>query len=888
MFDEEKTDEVFQHGSIWLKADFHLHTRADKEFLYSGEENSFIKDYCNQLKEQSINIGVITNHNKFDKNEFFNLRKKARRDDIFLLPGVELSVNDGANGIHTLIVFSDEWIESGADYINQFLNVAFQGRVPIQYERENGRTSLNLIETIKNLDVYQRDYFLVFAHVEQNSGFWKELDGGRLAELAKNESFRKRTLGFQKVRTHDAKDKKSRTKVQSWFVDWYPGVLESKTPSDCKSIEEIGNKNGETWLKIGDFTFEAVKYALTDYKNRVRSTQPAAYKHSHVKSISFEGGTLNGQTVYFSPELNTLIGIRGSGKSSILEAVRYVLDIPFGEKATDEGYKKGLIAHTLGSGGKAVITAQDQYGSEFQIKRILNEYSEVYADGKRQPGVSIRETIIRSPIYFGQKDLSSSGEGFEKDLVEKLVGERLYNIRRQIEEKKQVVSDIVYRLKKLENIDDQIEEYTKKKQDAEFQLRRFKQYGIEEKFKKQTDFDVDERKLNQIIADIKAYRDDLKIFITQHEDTIKNHLSYTSSQNQRFFTDFMKEYANFVDIFQRHQSDAISINKILQSLKLKFTEFSETKRAFNEEFAEIRRKIEADLKEKGLTTLNLEEYPALKNQIDFAVKMLHALNKQKIQASKTKEELFQALSQLNNLWQQEFQLINNQLNKINEGTSALKIEAEFKADKSEFCDFMKNMFKGSGLRENTYQKLTNEYQDFGKIYEDFKNAKKKVGSFAESFEEYFLNNLKDLLIYQVPNQFIIKYRGKELQHHSLGQRASALILFVLNQQENDVIIVDQPEDDLDNQTIYEDVIKLIRELKPVKQFIFATHNANIPVLGDAEQIHSCSYSDDKISVKSGSIDCPILQKEIVDIMEGGEDAFNKRKEIYQIWKLQNL
>jgi ABC-type cobalamin/Fe3+-siderophores transport system ATPase subunit len=148
--------------------------------------------------------------------------------------------------------------------------------------------------------------------------------------------------------------------------------------------------------------------------------------------------------------------------------------------------------------------------------------------------------------------------------------------------------------------------------------------------------------------------------------------------------------------------------------------------------------------------------------------------------------------------------------------------------------------------------------------------------------------LKDLLVYQVQNKFTIKYRGKELQHHSLGQRASALILFVLNQQENDLIIVDQPEDDLDNQTIYEDVIKLIRNLKPHTQFLFATHNANFPVLGDAEQIHSCRYEDDKITIHAGSIDSPVLQKEIVDIMEGGEDAFNKRKEIYGIWKPQNL
>jgi len=117
--------------------------------------------------------------------------------------------------------------------------------------------------------------------------------------------------------------------------------------------------------------------------------------------------------------------------------------------------------------------------------------------------------------------------------------------------------------------------------------------------------------------------------------------------------------------------------------------------------------------------------------------------------------------------------------------------------------------------------------------------------------------------------------------------ASALILFVLSQHDNDVIIIDQPEDDLDNQTIYEDVIKLIRQLKAGTQFIFATHNANFPVLGDAEQIHACRYADGKMELKTGSIDSPVLQQEIVDIMEGGEDAFNRRKEIYQIWKPAN-
>jgi DNA repair ATPase RecN len=121
----------------------------------------------------------------------------------------------------------------------------------------------------------------------------------------------------------------------------------------------------------------------------------------------------------------------------------------------------------------------------------------------------------------------------------------------------------------------------------------------------------------------------------------------------------------------------------------------------------------------------------------------------------------------------------------------------------------------------------------------------------------------------------------------LGQRASALILFVLSQRDNDVVIIDQPEDDLDNQTIYEDVIKLVMKLKPTTQFIFATHNPNIPVLGDAEQIIACSFDETAIHTMVGSIDAPALQEAIVSIMEGGSEAFQRRKEIYQIWKQQN-
>jgi predicted metal-dependent phosphoesterase TrpH len=79
MSTEQQEYEVFRSGATWLRADFHLHTKADKEFRYDGEENSFANDYVTGLKAKGIRVGVITNHNKFDTGEFKALRKKARK-----------------------------------------------------------------------------------------------------------------------------------------------------------------------------------------------------------------------------------------------------------------------------------------------------------------------------------------------------------------------------------------------------------------------------------------------------------------------------------------------------------------------------------------------------------------------------------------------------------------------------------------------------------------------------------------------------------------------------------------------------------------------------------------------------------------------------------------
>lgn len=873
---------IFKYGATWVRADFHLHTNADAEFKYAEDKNYYYSNYVNGLKAAGIRVGVITNHNKFFFDEFKSLRKTAKGKDILMLPGVELSVNDGSNGVHTLIVFSDQWLEKGNDYISPFITAMFPGKAESEYQNENGRSDKNILQVVEELEKTGRDYFLIFAHVEQKNGLWSEMGGGKLGDFKdkRYDTVRKRTLGFQKVRTHNKSDAVCRAKVKGQLGNWYPAEVEG---SDCKSISEIGNGE-KCFLKLGAFSFDAIKFALIDKNSRV-STEPVQHKHSHIRSIRFTGGTWNDQELHFSPELNTLIGIRGSGKSSVLEVLRYALDISFGEKTGDQKYKQELVGFTLGSGGKVEIDAIDRYGQQYTIRRVWKEpCSEVLVDGQLQPGVSIRETVLRKPIYFGQKDLSSTGEGFEKDLVDKLLGSKLDDVRRNISLQKDRVVEAVDRLQKVLNVQDQIIEQKTIKQDTEHRLKFYSDHGVEDKLQKRLDFDNDVRIMNKGIQLTNNFVSDLESLLAQHEDDLRNFRGHQSKHNSELFEKFYQQYESyisFIDVTKKWLNEE-KVTK--QALFVSQEELVKVRKGMVEEFAETERKLAEELKSSGFQNISSDEFLTLKKKIATATQFISVLVKQGDQKKSLQNALLIDLQKLNKLWLEEFNLIKAELDKVGSGSSSISITSGYKEDKTAFLAFMKDMFKGSGIREMTYQGIVDQYVDFVAIYKNFENAQTLFGSNPQTLTELFVKNLKSLLTYQTPNKFTILYRKKELQHHSLGQRASALILFILSQKENDVIIIDQPEDDLDNQTIYEDVIKLVREMKSEVQFIFATHNPNIPVLGDAELVHACSFTDDKETVCSGSVDNHETQKAIINIMEGGKEAFERRKEIYQIWK----
>ncbi len=133
-------------------------------------------------------------------------------------------------------------------------------------------------------------------------------------------------------------------------------------------------------------------------------------------------------------------------------------------------------------------------------------------------------------------------------------------------------------------------------------------------------------------------------------------------------------------------------------------------------------------------------------------------------------------------------------------------------------------------------------------------------------------------------RYTLNLGDKELHQLSPGERGTLLLVFyLLVDKEVIPLIIDQPEENLDNQTVYQLLVPCIKEAKQRRQILIVTHNPNLAVVCDAEQvIHS--YLDKKGNYRmrylSGAIENPSINKAIVDILEGTMPAFDNRSSKY--------
>lgn len=857
---------MFENGLQYVRSDFHLHTNKDKEFTYTGEPNSFVNDYVSALKEANISVGVITNHNKFDINEYKAIRKAAKKQDIFILPGVELTVKEGANGIHTLIVFNpDEWLEGGNNHIQTFLTAAFA--TVHNPENRNTKSVYDLKNVFEKLDAYGRDYFIIFAHVDQNSGLFSECKGGLLESLAGFAPFKNRVLGLQKSRTRDHLNQFEKC------CGYLPALVEG---SDPKTITDIGKGDKCTYLKVGEYSYSAIKFALQDYRDRVSENIPDN-KHGFIESISFQGGKFDGQTIMFSCELNTLIGIRGSGKSSVLEVVRYVLGLPV---QMDKEYKESLVKNVFGSGGKATLSVIDKHGKRYSVSRIFGERISVLDENDNDLNIN-PISLFDGVQYFGQKDLSGSAD-HENGLLEKLISGRIgkpSNLDSCVNELVRTVE----RLLDVSKIPQQMTEVTTLQTELEHKLSIFEEKGVAEKLKKQSGYATDTTKLDAVKNRIDAILRDIRNAFSKNA-VASNALDGYSSDFNKDILDDVSAVLSLIDAQLTQIGSCIAeIEKQCSCMEDIISHLKERTDSLADEFAEIKR----DIKDE---TLDVDSFVRMTAELQKTKEKLKQLSEEASSKSKIEASFTKAIRKRNDAMSMTYNDYKAETERINQKQTELRIEITFKGDREGFKSQLKNDFKGTGISDAKYQAISDAFTDYAAIIEDWiicdGNKLKSIVTSGEyvKLEDKLRNQYEELLSRQVENKVDIYYHGKLLRQHSIGQRASALILFILTQDDNDIIFIDQPEDDLDNKVIYDEVITAIKQKKPYMQFIFATHNANIPVLGDSERVLVVEFRETKIDVAQGNIDLDSTHKQIVDIMEGGKEAFDKRQLIYTSWR----
>lgn len=871
----------FPKGAEWVRADFHLHSKADKEFEHGGDESYYNSAYVDALVQAGIRLGVITNHNKFDCDEFKALRATARKQHIGLLPGVELAVNEGRAGVHVLIVFSDDWLDSGKDYINSFFSGMFPGKTPEEYEHENGFSEKTLLQMVDELDGLSRgDYFLVFAHVEEAKGLWRELGMGKLAtwQEKRYDAVRSRTLGFQKVRSYnkaDEADKPCRTKVKNALGDWYPAEIEGCDP---KAIEQIG-RGKTSYLKLGALSFEAVKFALFDHVHRVRTKLPEPRQAVQLCTVRFNGGALDGLTVPFSPSLNCLIGPRGNGKSAVIECLRHALGF---SAVSDESYKSGLVERMLSPAGKVIVDAVDAFGREVRLERERTGQPSVYLDGVYRENVSPK-AILKDILYFGQKDLSARSESFDESFLDQLLADRIDPKRQEESALIEAVRQAARQLKDTLETTEQMTALQKEKNELEVQLQVFTDKGVDQKLADMTLFDGDRQAILSWQAALKELGTNLKDAADWDEadavyPTLKSERSQAASPH-------------LVSAKAKSEEARATAQSALQALRVAFTSASDALQTL----APVQEALKLEVSELQKTLnepqLDLELFRKKKSRLEQLTKLLAAGAQRAKTEQAARDLLGAAVNKLHEFWRKRFTEREGEVHRLeSELPQDIRLQTAFKGKRWAFGNFLRSKFKGSGLQAASYEAMEEAFVDGRELYQSrtlLEVETKLSETAAVKVRGVLLEHLADFLTFRTPDETTILFDKKPLGTYSLGQRATVILHILMHLQRHPVILIDQPEDDLDNETLYSHFIRQLLDRKELTQFVFATHNPNIPVLGDAEQAIVCRKEGETFSFDHGSIDDKNIQQRIVTVMEGGKDAFQRRKEIYQLWKSSN-
>jgi DNA repair ATPase RecN len=622
--------------------------------------------------------------------------------------------------------------------------------------------------------------------------------------------------------------------------------------------------------------------------------------YSRIERFRVTGGYLDEVDLELSGHLNALIGGRGTGKSTLIECIRYALGLEATGKNAQKQHQE-LIKENLGKSKarvELVVRSSQMNGKQFTIARRYGE-NPVVLDAEGNASSFKPLDILPSIKIYGQNEIYeiAQDKNSQRELLSKFLMLPEQDEQKHIEENKKLLTQNSRQLIQVLNEIAQVQDEVSRLPKLEEQLGHFKALGIEEKLKIIPLLE-EEKLLKQTIADSllpsleKAFQS-IEKHLPQEEflsDETIGHLPHSEIlRNIRTSIDGVRDEAMtlLARWAEKYAAANLSIKTIMEELSRAIQ--------LEEESLETRFKELPSAEGKSGKEIGVE-YQTLVRQIEQIrpkQTLIQDQTKAIEQLMKDRKTIQDRLSQLRSARAAKLLRQLKRLNKRLSGKIRLTLQPE--ADRTPVTKFIMSC-KLEGIGEGRLAWIE-EAEDFSvaKLAELIQAGSDALQSAGWGITAFIADSLRRLTPEQIlqleelelPDLFSIElnvaHEGPEnyrpLNKLSTGQQCTA-ILHLLLLDDVDPLIMDQPEDNLDNAFIADRIVNELRSAKIARQFIFATHNANIPVFGDAEWIGVFEAQDGNARIPAesqGAIDVASVRDKAANILEGGRIAFNQRK-----------
>jgi len=616
-----------------------------------------------------------------------------------------------------------------------------------------------------------------------------------------------------------------------------------------------------------------------------------------IKNIKVTGGFLMGVDLSFHDGLNCVIGPRGTGKSSIQEMIRYALDMLQGREGDPIRKRiQSLVENNL-NGGRVALGIETKEGLTYTVSRAAGEDPILLDENENPlPATPLLSQMFRADIY-SQNQIESIAETphYQLDLIDKFVEEKLGFIRAQsaetlrklasnaalisplLTEKSQLECDLT----QLEGVLEKLKSFAKSEgPDAESLNRGHNLKALRDREMRAVDHS------KKTLAD---FRSKLETFIGYYGPQATDHFAQDmiAGPNGQAISALIKGIQGAVQNAEGQIAVAIAHIAKAEEQQSKARQALEQAHAGQE--MEFRKQLELQ-KQNQAQSAERTKYEKQRNDLLFKQRRLKDVIKQIGLHIKEREKLLATLSEDRDRRNEVRSEVASRLN--DSLMPHIRVRIDQNADQAAFRAFLESNIRGPVRYFNSVAAAiasTMSPQELGALIRngDSGNIAKKAGispqsafSVLKAFSSPEI--LMDLETVDMDDSPAIELCDngvyKNSAELSTGQKCTAILPILMFDSINPLLI-DQPEDNLDNRYVYETVVASINQVKTSRQLIFVTHNPNIPVLSDASQV-IVMQSDGQTAKPRHIGNVDECRNDIISVLEGGEEAFRLRSERY--------